>query len=150
MELKAQYVFPGPIQAVWDLLMDPDAIAACLPGCEAFEPIGDDRYRVVLNASIAAITASFDATVTVADKHPPTSYRLSVDGRGRPGFVAGEATITLSEDADKVLVDVAGVARIGGPVAQVGQRLAGVTARLMMGRFFNAMIARMPRPGPEL
>jgi carbon monoxide dehydrogenase subunit G len=147
MDLKAQYLFPGPIQPVWDLLMDPAAIAACLPGCEAFEPIGDDRYRVVLNATIAAIGGSFDATVAVTDKKPPLSYRLSVDGRGRSGFVTGDATITLSEDADKVAVDVAGTARIGGPVAQVGQRLVGVTARMMMGRFFNCMLARIGSPG---
>jgi carbon monoxide dehydrogenase subunit G len=143
MDLKAQYVFPGPIARVWDLLMDPVAIAACLPGCEAFEPIGEDRYRVRLNATVAAIGGSFDATVAVTDKNPPDSYRLAIDGRGRPGFVTGEATITLTEDGDKVLVDVAGVSRVGGPVAQVGQRLIGVTARLMMGRFFNAMAARL-------
>jgi carbon monoxide dehydrogenase subunit G len=142
MELNAQYVFPGPIEAVWNLLMDPNAIAACLPGCEKFEPVGDDRYLVVLNATVAAIGGSFDARVAVADKQSPDSYRLTVDGRGRPGFVTGEATIRLSEEADKVRVDVAGVARIGGPVAQVGQRLVGVTARMMMGRFFTCMLAR--------
>jgi carbon monoxide dehydrogenase subunit G len=146
MELNAQYVFPGPVQAVWELLMDPGAIAACLPGCQAFEPIGEDRYRVVLNATVAAIGGSFDATVAVTDKQAPHAYRLSVDGRGRPGFVTGEAAITLTEDAGQVRVDVAGVARIGGPVAQVGQRLVGVTARMMMGRFFNCMLARMAKP----
>ena len=143
MELKGQYLFPGPIESVWDLLMDPDAIAACLPGCQTFEPLGDDRYRVVLNATIAAIGGAFDATVAVADKHPPTSYRLLIDGRGRPGFVKGEASITLNLDGNAIRLDVVGTANVGGPVAQVGQRLIEVTGRMMMGRFFNAMRMRL-------
>src|SRR5258706_10095881 len=40
MELNVRYVFPGPVGRVWDGLMDTTVIASCLPGCDAFEPIG--------------------------------------------------------------------------------------------------------------
>lgn len=143
MELTAQYKFAGPPARVWDLLMDPQAISSCLPGCEAFEPLGEDRYRVVLNAGVAAITGSFEGTVEMADKTPPVSYRLTVDGRGRPGFVKGAATITLLDDAEGVTVQVAGVAQVGGLIAQIGQRLLGTTARMMMDRFFNCLKSRL-------
>jgi carbon monoxide dehydrogenase subunit G len=139
MDLKARYVFPGPVARVWDLLMDPKMISSCLPGCDAFELIGDDRYRVVLNASIAAVTGSFEGIVTITDQHPPLSYKLAVDGKGRPGFVKGEAAITLTEDGAEVTIDVAATAQIGGLIAQVGQRLLGATARMMMDRFFNCL-----------
>ena len=139
MELKVRYAFPGPVARVWDGLMDTKVIASCLPGCDAFEPIGDDRYRVVLNASIAAVTGSFEGTVEMTDKHPPVSYRLAVDGKGRPGFVKGEATITLTEETLGVAIDVAATAQVGGLIAQVGQRLLGATARMMTDRFFNCL-----------
>ena len=139
MELKARYTFPGPASRVWDGLMDPKVIASCLPGCDTFEPIGDDRYRVLLNASIAAVTGSFEGTVALLDKQPPRSYRLGVEGKGRPGFVKGEATITLTEEASGVTVDVAATAQVGGLIAQVGQRLLGATARMMTDRFFNCL-----------
>jgi carbon monoxide dehydrogenase subunit G len=144
MEVRAHYAFPGPIVRVWDLLMDPQALSSCLPGCDTFEPIGSDRYRIVLNAGVAAITGSFEGTVETVDKNPHASYRLIVDGRGRPGFVKGEATITLVEDAAGVTVNVAGVAQVGGLLAQVGQRLLGATARMMMDRFFNCLQRRLP------
>jgi uncharacterized protein len=146
MELKGRYVFPGPVTRVWDLLMDPKTIASCLPGCDAFEPIGDDRYRVVLNATIAAVTGSFEGAVQITDKQPPVSYKLAVDGKGRPGFVKGEATITLTDDASGVAVDVAATAQVGGLIAQVGQRLLGATARMMMDRFFNCLQRRLQEP----
>ena len=143
MELIGQYRFPGGAARVWDLLMDPQAISSCLPGCEAFEPLGGDRYRVVLNAGVAAITGSFEGTVEMADKNPPVSYRLTIDGRGRPGFVKGGATITLVDEEGGVTVHVAGVAQVGGLIAQVGQRLLGATARMMMDRFFNCLQRRL-------
>ena len=143
MELTAQYKFLGTPAHVWDLLMDPQAISSCLPGCEAFEPLGEDRYRVVLTAGVAAITGSFEGTVEMADKDPPVSYRLTVDGRGRPGFVKGEATVTLVDDDGGVTIRVAGVAQAGGLIAQVGQRLLGATARMMMDRFFHCLQSRL-------
>jgi uncharacterized protein len=145
MELKARYVFPGPVDRVWDLLMDPKMISSCLPGCDAFEPIGDDRYRVVLNAGVAAVTGTFEGAVQITEKQPPVSYKLAVDGKGRPGFVKGEATITLTEDTAGVTIDVAATAQIGGLIAQVGQRLLGATARMMMDRFFNCLQRQLPQ-----
>lgn len=142
MELNAKYTFPGPASQVWDLLMEPQAIASCLPGCETFEPIGEDRYHVVLHAGVAAITGSFEATVEIADKNPGVSYRLVVDARGRPGFCKGDATITLVETAEGVTVNVAGTAHVGGLIAQVGQRLLGAAARMMMDRFFHCLRGR--------
>ena len=143
MELKAQYVFDAPIGRVWSRLMDPATVAACLPGCQRFEPIGDDRYQVVLTAGVAAITGTFEGTVAIADKQPETSYRLIIQGRGHPGFANGESTVRLTPSDTGVVVDVAGVVTIGGLVAQVGQRLIGATARMMMDRFFKCLQAKI-------
>ena len=107
MELTARYVFPAPAARVWELLMDPQVIASCLPGSEQFESIGEDQYRVVLRAGVAAITGSFEGTVVIADKQPPVSYRLIVDARGRSGFVKGESMMKLADDPEGVAVEVA-------------------------------------------
>ena len=37
------------------------------------------------------------------------------------------------------MVDVAGNVTVGGLVAQVGQRLLGATAQMMMDRFFKCL-----------
>jgi carbon monoxide dehydrogenase subunit G len=139
MDLNAQYQFTAPAARVWDLLMDPRAIASCLPGCQTFEPIGEDRYRVVLNAGVAAITGTFEGTVAITDKVPGQSYRLLIEGKGRPGFVQGHSSVALASHDQGVVVDVTGSVQVGGLVAQVGQRLLGATARMMMDRFFNCL-----------
>ena len=139
MELKSQYTFDGTAARVWDLLTDPAVITACLPGCESCDPLGPDRYRVVLTAGVASIVARYEGTVAIVDKRPPESYRLVVEGGGRPGFVKGESLIHLTEADGRVIVDVDGHVTVGGLVAQVGQRLIGATARMTMDRFFRCL-----------
>jgi carbon monoxide dehydrogenase subunit G len=143
MELKAEYTFEAPLERVWEMLMDPQTISACLPGCKSFEPIGEDRYQVVLTAGVAAVTGSFSGTVTIADKKPLASYRLIVEGRGTPGFASGESLVTLRPQDSGVSVEVAGTVNVGGLIAQVGQRLLGATARMMMDRFFKCLQSRI-------
>ena len=57
MDISGSYTFNAPPARVWDLLMTPDAIASCIPGCDRFEPDGDDRYRARLIVALAAVTA---------------------------------------------------------------------------------------------
>ena len=139
MELKGQYSFDGTAAKVWDLLTDPAVITECLPGCESCNPIEPDRYRVVLTAGVASIVARYEGTVAIVDQRPPESYRLIVEGGGRPGFVKGESVVHLTEADGRVVVDVAGHVTVGGLVAQVGQRLLGATARMTMDRFFRCL-----------
>jgi carbon monoxide dehydrogenase subunit G len=143
MELKATYSFSIAPGRLWDSLMDPDVIASCLPGCQKFEPIGEDEYRVVMQAAVAAIGGSFGGSVRIADKEPPQSYRLIVDGSGSPGFAKGAAIIALRETPSGTDVDVNATITVGGLVAQVGQRLLGVTGKMMMDRFFNCLKSKI-------
>jgi hypothetical protein len=139
MELKAEYVFRAPIDRVWALMLDPKVVASCLPGCEQFEQLGGDRFRIALSARVAAVGGRFSGTVTIADKKPLESYRLIIDGRGAAGFATGESIVTLRPMGDDVGVDVSSVLHVGGLIAQVGQRLVGAASRSLMDRFFNCM-----------
>jgi len=120
-------------------MMDPAAIASCIPGCEALEPDGEDRFRAKITIGLAAITGSYEGTVTLSEKIANTSYRLSVEGQGRPGFVKGDAAIALRADGGCTVVDVTGTVQTGGAIARLGQRLIGSAAKMMQDRFFACM-----------
>ena len=139
MDLSASYTFSAPPGAVWNLLNDPATIAACLPGCERLEPIGEDRFRAVLTLSVAAISGQYSGTVSLLDKVPPHSYRLVVEGTGKAGFVNGEAAVELAADGDSTIVTVKGQGQVGGLIARVGQRLLGTVSNMMLDRFFACL-----------
>jgi carbon monoxide dehydrogenase subunit G len=143
MDLTGSYTFAAPSDRVWELLMNPDVIAACIPGCERFEPDGEDRYRVRLNVALAAITGSYDGTVALSDKIVGNSYRLTGEGQGRAGFVKGSSSIALRPDAGATVVDVTATVQTGGAIARVGQRLIGSVSKMMLDRFFACLQGRL-------
>ena len=139
MEIARSYTFNATASKVWDLLIDPDVVAQCLPGCEKLEPLGEDRYEATLTIEVAGISGMYQGTIRIAAKRPPSSYRLLIDGSGKPGFIKGEGGIVLTEEGDKTRVDVKGGVQVGGLVARVGQRLLGGVSKMMMDRFFNCL-----------
>jgi len=143
MEMSGSYTFNAAPDRVWDLLMNPAVLASCIPGCEKFEPDGEDRYIVTLTVGLAAITGTYTGTVVLVDKIPRTSYRLVVEGQGRPGFVKGSSAIALRADGATTAVDVTGSVQTGGPIARVGQRLIGGVAKMMMDRFFACLQSKL-------
>jgi carbon monoxide dehydrogenase subunit G len=143
MDITGTYSFPAPPARVWQLLMDPAVIAACIPGCETLEPTGEDRYRARLSVALAAITGTYDGTVQIADKVEPDSYRLTVEGQGKPGFVKGNVLISLRADGTSTVVDVTGSVQTGGTIARLGQRLIGGVSKMMQDRFFACLQGKL-------
>jgi len=143
MENSSSYRFDAPADRVWNLLMDPAVIASCIPGCDSFEPDGEDRYRVRLTVGLAAITGTYDGTVVISDKVPQTSYRLTAEGQGRPGFVKGTSAIALRPDGAATIVEVGVTVQTGGAIARLGQRLIGSVSRMMLDRFFACLQGKL-------
>src|SRR5207302_2687381 len=98
---------------------------------------------VTLTIGLAAITGTYNGTVVLEEMHPPASYRLVVEGQGRPGFVKGSSAIALRAEGETTIVDVSGTVQTGGPIARVGQRLIGGVAKMMLDRFFACLQAKL-------
>ena len=149
-EITGAYTFAAAPERVWALLMDPAVIAACIPGCDEFQPLGEHAYRARLTVALAAITGTYEGTVTLSELQPPTSYRLTADGQGRPGFVKGTAVITLRAEGQATAVDVTSTVQTGGAIARLGQRLIGGVSKMMLDRFFACLPrARAGQGTPE-
>ncbi|HZA22702.1 MAG TPA: carbon monoxide dehydrogenase subunit G [Dehalococcoidia bacterium] len=139
MKVSGSYQFDAPPQKVWDTLMEPETLSGCIPGCDGFNSTGPDQYQAVVNVGVGPVRGRYNAKIALLDQHPPTSYRLSMEGSGPAGFVNGTASVTLTEAGDKTSVQVDGDAQVGGTVARVGQRLIGSVAKTLMDRFFGCL-----------
>lgn len=149
MDIHASYTFDAPRQAVWDLLMDTDRLAGCIPGGDRLEPLGDHRYRARLTVALAAVSGGFEGTVAMTEQQPPSSYRLIVEGQGRGGFVKGDTTIALADRGASTDVTVEAQVQIGGAIARVGQRLLSSAAKMMMDRFFSCLQEKLRAAPPS-
>ena len=143
MEISGTYTFNAPLERVWTLLMDTAVLSSCIPGCDRFEPDGENRYKVTLTVGLAAITGTYDGNVELTDIVPQTSYGLVVEGQGRPGFVKGTSAVVLRQDGEATAVEVNANVQTGGAIARLGQRLVGGVAKMMMDRFFACLQSKL-------
>lgn len=128
---------------MWRALLDPQALAQCLPGCQKLDEVAPDTYEAVVTMGIAAVKGTYNGKVRISDRNEPNQYTLSLEGSGSTGTVRGSGTIALSPAADGTSVHWAADAQIGGPIASVGQRLIGGVAKMIAGDFFKCMDARL-------
>src|SRR5437588_2672687 len=122
MRVNGSYTFPARRDQVWNLLLDPEALRAALPGCEEMRNIGEDEYEATMTMGIGAIKGTYSGKIAVRDKTPTQSYRLVVEGSGRPGFVKGDGLLNLEEDGETTVVAYSGDVQVGGMIAGVAQR----------------------------
>jgi len=143
VKLAGTASLPAPPSEVWSLLTDPSRLSRLLPGCERLEPDGPDRFKAVVKFGIAAISGKYAGTVEFAEKKPPHSLVLKMDGKGLPGFVKGEGRIELTANGSDTELAYTGEAQVGGLIASVGQRMLDAAARKIVQQFFESAKAEL-------
>jgi len=137
MKIEGTTDIPAPHDRVWTALLDPETLAAAIPGCEKLEALGDGEFKAVMKVGVGPVKGTFEGKVRLSDIEPPNRYRMALEGSGGPGFVRGQALMELApaEGATKVHYDAD--VQVGGLIASVGQRMLGGVSRMMLDQFFG-------------
>jgi carbon monoxide dehydrogenase subunit G len=139
MQLEGTHTFPAPRERVWDVLMDPAGLRACLPGCEQLDPQPDGSFRLVVRAGAGLVRGVFTGSVTLRDPQPPERYTLALDARGSAGHGRGEGTFELLARGDQTDLRYRGEVTIGGMAATLGQRILSAAAKVLIGQFLDCV-----------
>ena len=105
--------------------------------------IRDSEYAGEIKVGVAAVKGVYQGTVKMDEIRPPVHYRLTLDGKGRQGFLKGTGTVDLDDQAGSTVITYSGDVQIGGPLASVGQRMMDGAAKMIVGQFFKAMEGQM-------
>ena len=137
MDLQGEYHIAAPPAEVWERLIDPDVLSACILGCESMTRTSEETYDCVVIAKYGPVKAKFKTTLTLSNIKAPVSYTLSGRGQGgAAGFGEGVANVILKETGDGTMLRYTTKFNAGGRIAQVGSRLIVATTRKLAGKFF--------------
>jgi len=137
-------------QQAWDALNDPATLKACIPGCEKFELIADNQYAVLVAVKIGPVAAKFNGKVTLADIQVPTSYSLQFEAQGGvAGFGQGESKVELVANEGGCELRYTVHSKVGGKIAQLGQRLIDGVAKSLAEDFFKRFELALQEKYPE-
>ena len=134
MEITDSFRVNTPIEKTWDVLLDIERIAPCLPGAQLQEIEGDE-YRGVVKVKVGPITAQYKGVARLAEVDQ-ANRRVVLDASGRDTRGQGNAkasiVVTMQPEGAGTKVEVVTDLSITGKVAQFGRGvLDDVSAKLL-------------------
>lgn len=140
VDLVDSFVLPLPIDRAWDLLLDLEKIAPCMPGAQLTEIEGDE-HRGKVKIKVGPITAQFAGQARFTEKDAATHRAvITAEGREARGQGNANAVVTASLSAidgpqgpgTSTKVEVVTDLTISGKVAQFGRGvIADVSSKLI-------------------
>ena len=139
MKIEGEYIFDGPREAVWEIVRDPDVLATALPGTQSLEKISENEYQGEMQVRIGPVGGLFSGRVVISNETPPESLTMTVEGKGKPGFVKGTGNVQLLPEDDKTLMKYEGDMEVGGRLASVGQRMMDSVSKSLLKQGLDSL-----------
>ncbi|MFN3663114.1 CoxG family protein [Yoonia sp.] len=138
MELSGSRVIAADIDTVWAHLNDADTLRACIPGCEELTGSPEDGFAATVKQKVGPVSATFKGEVTLENVVPGQSYTIVGEGKGGvAGFAKGSADVALATVEGGTELTYNATAKVGGKLAQLGNRIIGGFAKRMADQFFE-------------
>ncbi len=146
MQITNQFEVAQPTEAVWEFFGNVPQVAACLPGTELSNDLGDDRYSGTVSIGLGPIKLDFDGNAEITQRDAAArTISVSASGTDRKG--RGQATVVLNAHlaptTGGTAVDVAMDLQLSGPAAQYGRGLVGDITAVLLGDFAANMQNRL-------
>ena len=149
MDMTGQRTLQVTQQQAWEALNDPDILKACIPGCQRFEPSGDQKFAVAAGIKMGPVSAMFNGSVQLTDIVAPQSYKLNFDAQGGvAGFGKGESSVEIKPLEMGCELHYTVHSSVGGKIAQLGQRLIDGVAKNIADDFFKRFEAELEKRYP--
>jgi uncharacterized protein len=151
MKLQNEFTVPAPVERAWEVLLDVERVAPCLPGA-AIESSEGDEHVGTMTVKIGPITACYRGTVRI-EEADPAAWRavMRAQARDQRGQGTAAATITSTMEAvpDGTRVRVETDMRVTGPAASFGRGVMQDVSAKLMGRFADCLAAEMAQAPAE-
>lgn len=148
MIINSDFEVAQPVKAVWKFFDDIPQVAACLPGAQLTEELGDGRYKGRVAIRMGPVRLQFAGTADVAARDDAARTIVvnaaGADERGR-GNAAMTVSAALSARGRGTRVAVTQDLQLSGAAAQYGRGMIADFSAIMMRDFSVNMADRIGR-----
>jgi len=146
MKLNQSFDVPQPVDQVWDFLGNLPLVAACIPGADLTNQVGDDEYHGDVIISAGPVKLEFAGQVKIASKDDAKKV-LVLDGAGADKKGRGNAetqlTIGLQPLGGNTRVNIGMDLQISGAAAQYGRGLVQDVTGVLVDQTAGSMKLRL-------
>ena len=148
MLIKNEFEVAEPVEKVWQFFDNIPQVAACLPGAELTEDLGDDKYKGTVAVRMGPVRLQFAGTADITERDE-TGKRVVVHASGADEKGRGQAsmvvTATLTRAGRGTKVGVTQDLQLSGAAAQYGRGMISDVTAVLMRDFSANMQDRIER-----
>jgi carbon monoxide dehydrogenase subunit G len=148
MLIKNEFEVAEPVEKVWQFFESIPQVAACLPGAELTEDLGDDKYKGKVAVRMGPVRLQFAGTADITERDE-AAKRVVVHANGADEKGRGQAsmvvTATLARAGRGTKVGVTQDLQLSGAAAQYGRGMIADVTAVLMRDFSSNMQDRIGR-----
>ena len=149
MQISDEFQVTLPVEQAWQVLLDVERIAPCMPGAQLQEVEGDE-YRGIVKVKVGPITAQYKGAARIVEADEG-ARRIVIRAEGRDtrgqGNAAANVTATLRSEADATVVSIDTDLQVTGKVAQFGRGVMAEVSSKLLGPVRGVPALDRPRRG---
>ena len=148
MLIKNEFEVAEPVEKVWQFFDNIPQVAACLPGAELTEDLGDDKYKGTVAVRMGPVRLQFAGTADITERDEAAKrvvvHASGADEKGR-GQASMVVTATLARAGRGTKVGVTQDLQLSGAAAQYGRGMISDVSAVLMRDFSVNMQNRIER-----
>jgi carbon monoxide dehydrogenase subunit G len=149
VKLHNEFTVPVGVERAWEVLLDLERVAPCLPGAELHGAHGSE-YRGQMTIKLGPVRSRYEGTVRI-EQADPQARRAVMRAQARDDRGGGTAAATISTEMQSVAegtrVAVETDIQISGPAAQFGRGVMQDVSSKLIGRFAECLAEEMAGSG---
>ena len=146
MLIKNEFDVAAPPDKVWQFFDDIPQVAACLPGTELTDDLGENKYGGKVAVRMGPVRLNFAGTAEITERDEATRrvvvHATGAEQRGR-GQASMVVTATLARGGRGTTVGVSQDLQLSGAAAQYGRGMISDVTAVLMRDFSTNLAARI-------
>jgi carbon monoxide dehydrogenase subunit G len=141
MHLEHEFVVPVPVKQAWEVLLDIERIAPCMPGATV-DSVEGDAFAGRVKVKVGPITVTYRGTASFLERDEDARrVTIKADGREARGSGTAAATIVaaLYDEGERTRVTVDTELAVTGRPAQFGRGVMVDVSNKLLATFTDCL-----------
>jgi carbon monoxide dehydrogenase subunit G len=150
VQLEHTFTVPAELEHAWQVLLDIERIAPCMPGA-ALDSVDGDDFTGTVKVRLGPIGLTYKGKASFIEKDA-TVHRAVISAQGKDargnGTATATVTATLTEQGSETRVVVHTDLNITGKPAQFGRGVMVDVGNKLIGQFADCLAGKLSEPEP--
>jgi carbon monoxide dehydrogenase subunit G len=153
MDIKDSFTVTAPPAEVWNLLLDVERVAPCMPGAELTEVVDDRTWKGRVRMKIGPVTMNYAGQVFMTERDDE-NMRVTLRAEASELSGKGNAAATVRARVEETPeggshVSIVQTLALSGAAAQFGGRMIGDVSAHLTKQFAECLSAKLGGDGSQ-